>query len=89
MSQGNNVENLKLLFRDTERQLGGSHQRCRAGEVRRHRDNRSGACGGAGHGHRPRRQQQPSQPYRLRVTVHEDDNGQMTVYDLKYPDGGN
>ena len=31
----------------------------------------------------------PSQPYRLRVVVHEDDNGHMTGYDLKYPDGGN
>jgi hypothetical protein len=31
----------------------------------------------------------PSRPYRLRVIVHEDDNGHMTAYDLKYPDGGN
>jgi Mce-associated membrane protein len=31
----------------------------------------------------------PSQPYRLRVIVHEDDNNHMTAYDLKYPDGGN
>ncbi|HEY9265199.1 MAG TPA: mammalian cell entry protein [Mycobacterium sp.] len=31
----------------------------------------------------------PSQPYRLRITVHEDDNGHMTGYDVKYPDGGN
>lgn len=31
----------------------------------------------------------PSQPYRLRVVVHEDDNGHMTAYDLKYPEGGN
>jgi Mce-associated membrane protein len=31
----------------------------------------------------------PSMPYRLRVIVHEDENGKMTGYDLKYPDGGN
>jgi len=31
----------------------------------------------------------PSQPYRLRVIVHEDEQGRMTGYDLKYPDGGN
>jgi Mce-associated membrane protein len=31
----------------------------------------------------------PSMPYRLRVIVHEDERGQMTGYDLKYPDGGN
>lgn len=31
----------------------------------------------------------PSQPYRLRVIVHQDEHGQMTGYDLMYPDGGN
>lgn len=31
----------------------------------------------------------PSQPYRLRVIVHEDEHGRMTGYDLMYPDGGN
>jgi Mce-associated membrane protein len=31
----------------------------------------------------------PSMPYRMRVIVHEDDNGRMTGYDLKYPNGGN
>ena len=31
----------------------------------------------------------PSRPYRLRVIVHEDDNGHMSAYDLKYPEGGN
>jgi Mce-associated membrane protein len=29
----------------------------------------------------------PSQPYALRVIVHEDDSGNMTAYDLKWPDG--
>ncbi|MBS9534469.1 mammalian cell entry protein [Mycobacterium sp. M1] len=31
----------------------------------------------------------PSQPFRLRVIVHRDDAGNMTAYDLKYPEGGN
>jgi Mce-associated membrane protein len=31
----------------------------------------------------------PSMPYRLRIIVHEDEQGRMTGYDLKYPDGGN
>lgn len=31
----------------------------------------------------------PSKPYRLRVIVREADDGSMTGYDLKYPDGGN
>jgi Mce-associated membrane protein len=30
----------------------------------------------------------PSEAYRMRVIVHEDDNGRMTGYDLKWPDGG-
>lgn len=29
----------------------------------------------------------PSQPYALRIIVHEDDAGNMTAYDLKWPDG--
>ncbi|MDQ2626348.1 MAG: mammalian cell entry protein, partial [Actinomycetota bacterium] len=29
----------------------------------------------------------PSQPYALRIIVHEDDTGNMTAYDLKWPDG--
>ncbi|OBG35604.1 hypothetical protein [Mycolicibacter heraklionensis] len=29
----------------------------------------------------------PSQPYALRVIVHEDDAGNMTAYDLQWPDG--
>lgn len=31
----------------------------------------------------------PSEPYRLRVIVHQDERGQMTAYDLMYPNGGN
>lgn len=30
----------------------------------------------------------PSQPYALRIIVHEDDSGNMTAYDLKWPGGG-
>jgi Mce-associated membrane protein len=30
----------------------------------------------------------PSEPYRMRVIVHEDDNGRMTGDDLKWPNGG-
>ncbi|MBX5485335.1 MAG: mammalian cell entry protein [Mycolicibacterium hassiacum] len=31
----------------------------------------------------------PTQFYRFRVIVHEDESGRMTGYDVKYPDGGN
>jgi Mce-associated membrane protein len=30
----------------------------------------------------------PSEPYRMRVIVHEDENGRMTGDDLKWPNGG-
>ena len=90
ISQSNNVENLKAIFRDTNAQLGGRDQRCRAGKHRRHRQ-ATPRCWSSvrvtvtdldGNN-------KPSQPYRLRVIVQQDDNGQMTAYDLKYPDGGN
>lgn len=32
---------------------------------------------------------QPSKAFRQRVMVREDDNGHMSTYDMKYPDGGN
>jgi Mce-associated membrane protein len=31
----------------------------------------------------------PTQFYKLRVTVHEDDDGRMTLHDVMYPEGGN
>ncbi|MCG5431341.1 mammalian cell entry protein [Mycobacterium sp. MYCO198283] len=31
----------------------------------------------------------PTQFYKLRVTVHEDDDGKMTLNDITYPEGGN
>ena len=90
MSQGQNVDNLKLLFRDTNASCRSGDQRCRAGEGRRHRQEaptvlvsvRVTVTDLDGNN-------APSQPYRMRVIVHEDDNGHMTGYDLKYPDGGN
>jgi Mce-associated membrane protein len=32
---------------------------------------------------------QPSTPSRMRITVQQEDDGRMTGYDLKWPDGGN
>jgi len=32
---------------------------------------------------------QPSKAFRQRVFIREDDNGHMSAYDVKYPDGGN
>lgn len=89
MSQGNNVENLKAIFRDTN----ASSEAVINGAALEKVDDTAGNAAvlvsvrvtvtnldGVN---------SPSKPYRLRVIVHEDDNGHMTGYDLKYPDGGN
>jgi Mce-associated membrane protein len=89
MSQPGNVDNLKAIFRDTnassETVVNGAALE-RVDEVAKNANvlvsvrvtvtDLNGV-------------NKPSQPYRLRVVVHEDDNGHMTGYDLKYPDGGN
>lgn len=89
MSQGQNSENLKLLFRDTNASAeavvnGAALEKFddlanRADVLVAVRVTVTDLDGN----------NQPSKPYRLRVTVAEDDNGNMSFYDLKYPDGGN
>jgi Mce-associated membrane protein len=89
MSQGKNVDNLKAIFRDTqansEAVINGAALE-KVDEVAKNaavlvavRVTVTDLDG----------VNAPSQPYRLRVIVHEDDNGRMTGYDLKYPEGGN
>lgn len=89
MSQGQNADNLKLLFRDTNASAeavinGAALEKVdalanRADVLVAVRVTVTDIDGN----------NQPSKPYRLRVTVAEDDNGHMSFYDLKYPDGGN
>jgi len=89
MTQDNNAENLKLLFRDTnasaETVINGAALE-KIDEVAKNAavlvSARVTVTDLDGNN-------QPSQPYRLRVIIHEDDNGNMTAYDLKYPEGGN
>lgn len=89
LSQDNNVENLKAIFRDTN----ATSEAVINGAALEKVDDISGNAAvlvsvrvtvtdidGTN---------KPSQPYRMRVIVHEDDNGHMTGYDIKYPDGGN
>jgi Mce-associated membrane protein len=89
MSQAGNADNLKAIFRDTQ----ASSEAVINGAALEKVDEIAGNAAvlvsvrvtvtdldGVN---------KPSQPYRLRVVVHEDDNGHMTGYDLKYPDGGN
>ena len=89
LSQGANVDNLKAMFRDTH---ASSEAVINGAALEGFDDTRDNASvlvavrvtvtdiDGVN---------KPSQAYRLRVVVHEDDNGRMTGYDLKYPDGGN
>ncbi|WNG86908.1 mammalian cell entry protein [Mycobacterium sp. ITM-2016-00317] len=89
MTQEGNVENLKLLFRDTnassEAVVNGAALE-KIDEIAKNaavlvsvRVTVTDLDGNNA----------PSEPYRMRVIIHEDDNGHMTAYDLKYPDGGN
>jgi Mce-associated membrane protein len=89
MSKGNNVDNLKAIFRDTN---ASSEAVINGAALEKVDDVANNAAvlvsvrvtvtdlDGVN---------SPSRPYRLRVIVHEDDAGHMTAYDLKYPDGGN
>jgi Mce-associated membrane protein len=89
LSSNNNVENIKALFHDThassEAVINGAALEGIDGvtnnasvlvSVRVTVTDTDGV-------------NKPSMPYRMRVIVHEDDNGRMTGYDLKYPNGGN
>jgi Mce-associated membrane protein len=89
MSQGNNVDNLKALFRDTNASSEAVVNGAALEKIDDIADNASVLVSvwvtvtdldGVN---------SPTRPYRLRVIVHEDDNGHMSGYDLKYPDGGN
>jgi Mce-associated membrane protein len=89
LSQSNNVENLKSIFRDT----GGSSEAVINGAALEGIDgisnNASVLVSARVTASDMNGNNRPSQPYRLRIVVHEDDAGRMTAYDLKYPNGGN
>ncbi|MCW2519686.1 MAG: hypothetical protein JWR46_2305 [Mycobacterium sp.] len=89
MSQGNNVENLKAIFRDTNASSEAVINGSALEKVDDTADNASVLVSVRVTVTNLDGVNSPSKPYRLRVIVHEDDNGRMTGYDLKYPDGGN
>jgi Mce-associated membrane protein len=89
MSQGNNVENLKAIFRDTNASSEAVINGAALEKVDDTADNASVLVSVRVTVTNLDGVNSPSKPYRLRVIVHEDDNGRMTGYDLKYPDGGN
>ncbi|MGX9788286.1 mammalian cell entry protein [Mycobacterium sp. MMS18-G62] len=89
LGQNNNVENLKAIFRDT----GGSSEAVILGAALEGidgiSDNASVLVSARVTASDMNGNNRPSQPYRLRIVVHEGDDGRMTAYDLKYPNGGN
>jgi Mce-associated membrane protein len=89
LSQNNNIENLKAIFRDT----GGSSEAVINGAALEGIDGISNDASVLVSARVTASDQngnnKPSQPYRLRIVVREDDDGRMTAYDLKYPNGGN
>lgn len=87
MSQGNNVENLKAIFRDTNASSEAVINGSALEKVDDTADNASVLVSVRVTVTNLDGVNAPSKPYRLRVIVHEDDNGRMTGYDLKYPDG--
>jgi Mce-associated membrane protein len=89
LSQGDNVENLKAIFRDTNASSEAVINGAALEAIDDTSDNGSVLVAVRVTVTDIDGTNKPSQAYRLRVIVHEDDNGRMTGYDLKYPDGGN
>jgi Mce-associated membrane protein len=88
-SQPGNVDNLKAIFRQT----GGSSETVINGAALESfdeiSDNAAVLVSARVTASDMNGNNRPSQPYRLRIIVHEDDDGRMTAYDLNYPNGGN
>jgi Mce-associated membrane protein len=89
ISQGKNVDNLKAIFRDTQANSEAVINGAALEKVDEIAKNASVLVAVRVTVTDINGVNAPSKPYRLRVIVHEDDNGRMTGYDLKYPEGGN
>ena len=89
LSSNNNVENIKALFRHTDATSEAVVNGAALESIDNVTDNASVLVSVRVTVTDMDGVNKPSEPYRMRVIVHEDDNGRMTGYDLKYPDGGN
>jgi Mce-associated membrane protein len=89
LSSNNNVENIKALFRHTDATSEAVINGAALEGIDSITDNASVLVSVRVTVTDMNGVNKPSEPYRMRVIVHEDDNGRMTGYDLKYPDGGN
>jgi Mce-associated membrane protein len=89
LANNNNATNLKAIFRDTQ----GSSETVINGAALESYDDVSKRASVLVSARVTASDMQgnnrPSQPYRLRIIVAEDDDGGMTAYDLNYPNGGN
>ncbi|MGB6206825.1 mammalian cell entry protein, partial [Mycobacterium sp.] len=89
LSSNNNVENIKALFRHTDATSETVINGAALEAIDSVNGNASVLVSARVTVTDMNGVNKPSEPYRMRVIVHEDDNGRMTGYDLKYPDGGN
>ncbi|ORV11288.1 mammalian cell entry protein [Mycobacterium celatum] len=89
LSSNNNVENIKTLFRHTNATSEAVINGAALEGIDKVTDNASVLVSARVTVTDIDGVNKPSQPYRMRVIVHEDENGRMTGYDLKYPEGGN
>jgi Mce-associated membrane protein len=89
LSSNNNVENIKALFRHTDATSEAVVNGAGLEDIDNVTDNASVLVSVRVTVTDMNGVNKPSEPYRMRVIVHEDDSGRMTGFDLKYPDGGN
>jgi len=89
LSSNNNVENIKAIFRQTHASSEAVINGAALEDIDSVTNNASVLVSVRVTVTDTDGVNKPSAPYRMRVIVHEDDNGRMTGYDLKYPNGGN
>src|ERR1700753_131266 len=88
LSSNNNVENIKALFRHTDSTSEAVVNGSALESIDNVSDNASVLVSIRVTVSSRDGVNKPSEPYRMRVIVHEDENGRMTGDDLKWPNGG-
>jgi Mce-associated membrane protein len=88
LSSNNNVENIKALFRHTDSTSEAVVNGAALESIDNVSDNASVLVSIRVTVTSRDGVNKPSEPYRMRVIVHEDENGRMTGDDLKWPNGG-
>ena len=88
LSSNNNVENIKAIFRHTDSTSEAVVNGAALESIDDVRDNASVLVAIRVTVTSRDGVNKPSEPYRMRVIVHEDENGRMTGDDLKWPNGG-